>query len=274
MSPASPAAADTSATTFSGTLSDTATVNATNESAANQNQKASATITINAADVAVAQTADQATVNAGATAGYTITLTNNGKGTASGVTLSDALPAGAGKDVKWTIDTTTGNPNSFVITGTVGSKSFTLAPTTTLAAGASLTVHITGVTSAADVGTLTNAATVNATNEASANQNQKSSASITVNKAGSLIVSLLPLQSNPGAAVTFVANVSGPVNGALTYTWNFGNGTTQSGSFARAQLLLRRRRQLQRNADRHRQLGKFRQARPPTSRFLRRLCRT
>ena len=45
------------------------------------------------------------------TAGYAITLTNTGNSSASGVTLSDALPAGLGKDIKWTIDTSTGNPS-------------------------------------------------------------------------------------------------------------------------------------------------------------------
>jgi uncharacterized repeat protein (TIGR01451 family) len=178
-------AADTSASTFLGTLVNTATVNASNEPSAYQNQKATATITIDAPDVGIAETADQSSITAGATAGYTITLTNKGMGTAIGMTLSDSLPAGAGKDVNWTIDTSTGNPNSFVLSGAVGSQTLALASNTTLAAGASLTVHITGATTNSDVGTLTNTATVNAGNEASANQNQSASSSITVSAGSS-----------------------------------------------------------------------------------------
>src|SRR5207244_1683639 len=59
---------------------------------------------------------------------------------------------GAGNDINWMIDTTTGNPTAFVITGPVGHQMLSLAgQPITLAAGASLTVHITGMTSTADV---------------------------------------------------------------------------------------------------------------------------
>ncbi len=163
-----------------GTLSNTATVNATNEPAADQNQQASASVTVNASDVTITETADHASISADSAAGYTITLTNTGAGAASGVTLSDSLPAGLGKDITWSIDTTTGNPSGFILSGAVGSQTLSLPANTSLAAGASLTEHITGLTSTADVGTLTNTATVNATNEPTADQNQKASASITV----------------------------------------------------------------------------------------------
>ena len=43
----------------------------------------------------VTKTADQSTITAGQTAGFTVTITNNGSGEATGVTLSDPLPAGA-----------------------------------------------------------------------------------------------------------------------------------------------------------------------------------
>ncbi len=168
-----------------GTLSNTATVNAINEPTADQNQQASASITVSASDVTVAETADQATISAGNAAGFTITLTNTGAVAASGVTLSDALPAGLGKDITWSIDTTTGNPSGFILSGAVGSQTLSLPANTSLAAGASLTVHITGLTSTADVGTLTNTATVNAINEPTADQNQKASASVTVSGSAS-----------------------------------------------------------------------------------------
>ena len=173
---------DTDPATFTGTLPNTATVNANNEAASEQNDQSSATVTVLAPDVTVTKTADQPTVNAGQGAGFTVTVKNVGQGTANGVTLSDPLPAGAGSDITWSIDSGTGNPGAFVLSG----NTLTLAPNTSLAAGASLSVHVTGATTFADApsptftGTLPNTATVSAGNEASSLQNQSASATVTV----------------------------------------------------------------------------------------------
>jgi uncharacterized repeat protein (TIGR01451 family) len=121
-----------------------------------------------APDVDVLKTADAATINAGATAGFTVQVTNEGNADATGVTLNDPLPAGRGNDINWQIDPNSPSAAAFVITGPVGSQVLSLDPaTTTLAAGASLTAHITGLTSVSDTdpttltGTLPNTATVN-----------------------------------------------------------------------------------------------------------------
>ena len=99
----------------------------------------------------VTKTADSSTVTAGSLAGFTVTISNSGAVTTTGVTLSDPLPAGAGNDIDWTIDTTKGNPADFTITGAVGSQVLALNPSVnTLAAGASLMVHITGLTTVYD----------------------------------------------------------------------------------------------------------------------------
>ena len=63
-----------------------------------------------APDVTVTKTADQATINAGQTAGFTVTLKNTGTTTATGVTLSRSAAPGLGKDVVWAIDSRTGSP--------------------------------------------------------------------------------------------------------------------------------------------------------------------
>ena len=106
-----------------------------------------------APNVTVTKTADQSTVVAGQMAGYTVTISNIGTATATGVTLSDPLPGGLGNDINWKIDTSTGNYQDFTISGAVGSQVLTLTSSVnTLAAGASLTVHITAVTNADDVG--------------------------------------------------------------------------------------------------------------------------
>jgi uncharacterized repeat protein (TIGR01451 family) len=103
------------------------------------------------AQITVVKTADQASITAGQTAGFTVTITNNGTITDTNVTLSDPLPAGAGGDITWKIDTTKGNASLFTITGTAPNQKLVLNPSpTTLAPSASLTVHIVGVTSAND----------------------------------------------------------------------------------------------------------------------------
>ena len=55
--------------------------------------------------ISVTKTADASTIAAGQTAGYTVTITNTGTVTDTDVTLSDPLPAGAGNDINWQIDT-------------------------------------------------------------------------------------------------------------------------------------------------------------------------
>jgi uncharacterized repeat protein (TIGR01451 family) len=172
---------------FIGTLVNTATVSATNEPTADQNQTASATVTVVTPEVTVLKTADQLTVSAGRSAGFTVTVSNIGTSAAAGVTLSDPLPAGAGNDIKWQIASDSGNAGDFAITGAVGSQVLTLAPgVTSLAAGQSLSVHVTGLTSFADVpdpgdgASLFNTATVSATNEAPDDQNQQASATIKI----------------------------------------------------------------------------------------------
>ncbi len=100
----------------------------------------------------VSKTADSASIIAGQTAGFTVTIMNLGDAAVPGVTLTDPLPAGAGADVTWAIDTTTGNPTAFQVTGATGTQVLTLSPSTgiTLAAGATLSVHVLGVTHADD----------------------------------------------------------------------------------------------------------------------------
>src|SRR5207253_996675 len=70
-------------------------------------------------DVDVLKTADQATLDAGATAGFTVKVFNEGRADATAVTLSDPLPAGAGHDINWRIDPTGPDAGAFAITGPV-----------------------------------------------------------------------------------------------------------------------------------------------------------
>jgi uncharacterized repeat protein (TIGR01451 family) len=103
-------------------------------------------------DLAITKVADQGTVTAGSTIGFTVTITNTGGATATGLTLSDPLPPGASGTIHWSIASQS-PANTFTITGPVGSQVLTLVNngSATLAAGNSLTVHITSPTAAADV---------------------------------------------------------------------------------------------------------------------------
>ncbi len=119
-------------------------------------------------------------MNAGDTIGYTVTVKNNGTGLAEGITLTDLLPAGTGSGVTWAIDGSTGTPAAFTLGGSAGSQTLTLAgQPITLAAGASLVVHITALTSGTECTTYNNSATATTTNDGSST----ASASITCNPA-------------------------------------------------------------------------------------------
>ena len=155
-----------------GTLENTATVSATNESQdALANNTSTATITVNCPDVQVTKTADNGTISAGDTAAFTIVVKNNGPGVANDVTLADTLPAG----VDWQQDNADCSIAGGVLTCGFGD----------LASGATRTIHVSGKTDAADCGTLHNQVTVSATNESSDDLgNNTSSADITVNCPG------------------------------------------------------------------------------------------
>jgi uncharacterized repeat protein (TIGR01451 family) len=118
----------------------------------------------------VVKTADAGTVAAGGTIGFRMTVSNTGTGPATGVTLSDALPSGAG--ISWSVAGDSSPTCS--ISGNTLSCNFG-----TLAAGASATAHVTSPTANNGCATYTNqVATVSATNHASVSSG---SASVVVN---------------------------------------------------------------------------------------------
>jgi uncharacterized repeat protein (TIGR01451 family) len=129
-------------------------------------------ITVNCPDVQALKTADKSPVNAGDPIGFTVTIKNNGTGTAYGATGSDTLPTG----ITWSID---GAANGWSIVAGV----LTFGPAD-LAPGASAAVHIVGTTDAAECGVVPNTVTVDATNESNTNDitdDNSATASVTVN---------------------------------------------------------------------------------------------
>jgi uncharacterized repeat protein (TIGR01451 family) len=153
-------------TNFTGSITNTATVNIADDMTPADNTS-TASITINSPDVDIKKIADQTTVNTGDPVGFTLIVTNEGKADATGVTLTDALSAGEGNDIVWTKDTTYGTPSAFVLTGTTaGSQTLTLAAST-LTAGSTIEVHITGTAGPNDCGSVSNTASVTVGNEMS-----------------------------------------------------------------------------------------------------------
>ena len=132
-----------------GTVNNTALVSTSNDGGDSDGDS----VDIRCPDVQALKVADASPVNAGDPIGFTVTIRNNGTGTAYGATGSDTLPAG----IDWTID---GPANGWSINA--GVLSFGPAD---LAAGASASVHIVGTTGPADCGNVPNTVTVDATNE-------------------------------------------------------------------------------------------------------------
>jgi uncharacterized repeat protein (TIGR01451 family) len=185
-----------------GVLSNTATVSASNEAAdSDTNNSDAATITVNCPQISITKTADQGTVSAGDTIGFTITVTNSGAGTASGVTVTDTLPSDPG--LSWTIDAANSDAGCSIAAGTLTCTFGSLAP------GASKHVHITSPTTTASCGTVDNTASVTTSNDGS----DSDDASITVECPNVTVVKTADqgtIDAGDTAAFTIVVTNEGP----------------------------------------------------------------
>src|SRR6266852_4573162 len=130
-----------------GTISNTASVTSTTADPNAANNSATATTTINGADLAIAKSAGAGPFVAGGNVNYTITVTNNGPLTATGVTVVDTLPAGS------TFVSSTPSQGSCTGTSTVTCNLGTLAN------GGTATIALV-ITASATPGMLSNTATV------------------------------------------------------------------------------------------------------------------
>ena len=141
-------------------------------------------------NVSIVKTADAASVNAGESIGFTITVTNNGVADATGVTISDPLPIGAGLD--WS-EAPVDNPNCSISGTAPAQETLNCGPVTLAAGGGSLSVHVQSATTGASCGTYNNTATFTSTNAGSGS----ASASVTVNCAAIQVLKQSTKTGNP-----------------------------------------------------------------------------
>ncbi len=148
----------------SAVLSNTATADASNDDPVQATDR----VTVQCPNLVVTKVADDSAVSAGEPIGFTVTVTNNGPGTALGTTLNDPLPASAAFGVNWTVSGQTGGA-SCTVTGAVGSEVLACGPVT-LGDDASFSVHVSSDTVGPDgtctSATLPNTATADASNHA------------------------------------------------------------------------------------------------------------
>jgi uncharacterized repeat protein (TIGR01451 family) len=105
--------------------------------------------------LSISNTADAASVLAGSSIGFAVSLLNNGPSTVTGVSIYDQLPTGAG--LNWTIDGQTGSACS--ISGTPPTQTM-ICSVGTLFANANYGVHISSPTTSSSVGEYLNEATL------------------------------------------------------------------------------------------------------------------
>jgi len=138
--------------TASGTLINNAVVSADQrETRLDNNQDSAQTVLETLIDLAIVKTGTPDVVGVNQIETYTLTVTNNGPANATGVIVTDTLPAGI------TFASATPQQGTFTVNGSV----ITLA-LGNLASGASTQITITGVVDAAARGTLVNVAEVRA----------------------------------------------------------------------------------------------------------------
>ena len=182
--------------TAGSTITNTAAISAADQAdTVNTNDSDSADITVQSADLSVAKGVDNGSPNEGATIVYTIAVTNNGPNDATGVAVTDTLPA----EVTYVSDDAGGDYSGGV--WTVGN----------LANGAAATLNITATVNPGTAGsTITNTAAISAADQAdTVNTNDSDSADITVQSADLSVAKGVDNGSpNEGATIVYTIAVT------------------------------------------------------------------
>ena len=199
-----------------GTVSNTATISATNEPTADQNDNSSGqvNVTVNCPDVSVGKTTTTGSVSAGEDVSYSVTATAGtatagGTGTSTAVTLTDNLPDGLAWDV-------TGQTTNCAITGEDDlndSEGTLVCQFGDMAATTTRTVALNATTDANDCGTILNTATVSSGNDTDGANNGSGEIPITVN-CPNLFISKVGPNSSVSAGSSFQYTITADNRGS------------------------------------------------------------
>ncbi|MGH7685945.1 MAG: DUF11 domain-containing protein [Candidatus Dormibacteria bacterium] len=159
-----------------GVYNDTAHVTVPNQGSSPLT--ANATSVVQCPSDPITVTADSSTVAAGSVVGFTVMLSNDGPGTATGVRVSDPLPPAG---VNWAINPAYTGPGTCSITGPAGSQALS-CNLGSVAAGGSASVRVTSATAGDTCAPLTDTAAVTSDNAPAAS----ATASITISCGGVL----------------------------------------------------------------------------------------
>ena len=216
--------------TAAGSITNNATITGQQTDPTPGNNNASATTTVNpAADLAITKTAapNPAQLNQNVT--FTITVTNNGPSSATGVSVTDTLTAGL---------TLVGTPTTSQ--GTCSGTTTITCALGTLANAGTATISIT--VSTAGAGSYPNTASVTATEADPNTANNSASVTVAVNSADlSITKTAAPSPATVGVPLTFTITVASAANSTTTATnvtvtdvlaasLTFGSATASQGS--------------------------------------------
>jgi uncharacterized repeat protein (TIGR01451 family) len=207
------------ASTAGGSQTNTASASSTTPDPNAGNNTDDDTNTVLTPDIRVQKSAAPAgPVSAGDEIGFNVTLSNVGNGSAFGVSFTDTLP---NSGLSWSIDPAS---SGWSISG----NSLIYSPTT-LAAGASTTVHVKATSTPAHCGLISNTASASANNEQpSATGNNSATASVTVNCPDVAVTKVADSATvNAGSPIGFtitVSNIGAGVAKGVTLSDNLPSG--------------------------------------------------
>ncbi len=187
-----------------GDFTNTATITAVDQfDSDNTNNTASASVTLQSADINITKVVDDATANVGETVIFTITATNQGTDRATGLTILDQLPSG--------YNLISANPSAGSYVSATGI--WTIGQ---LTSGSSATLTVTA--SVLSSGTYTNSASVNTLDQIDPDTTDDSTSAVVTPPIADLAVTKIVSNSNPnvGDLITFTVTVQN--NGSSTAT--------------------------------------------------------
>ncbi len=173
--------------------------------------------------------------SAGSQVGFTVTLNNSGAGTATGLSVTDNLPAGT--DVNWTIDAGSTSAG-WSVSGSPPNQSLVYTPTT-LAGNSMTTAHVVSSTTSNSCGDYSNTASFATSNDNSGSDSATETvlcANLSITKtadaanvdAGTQIGFTVTL-NNSGAGTAADLSVTDSLPGGTDVNWTIDAGSTSFG---------------------------------------------